>query len=63
MIGHIQIANPPGRHEPDAGEINYPFFFEQLDGLGYDGWVACEYRPRGGTREGLGWGGAFGLKT
>jgi hydroxypyruvate isomerase len=54
-IGHIQIAGVPGRHEPDAGEINYPFLFDRLDALGYDGWVGCEYRPKGRTEDGLGW--------
>jgi len=54
-IGHVQIAGVPGRHEPDVGEINYPYLFGLLDELGYDGWVGCEYRPRGATLEGLGW--------
>lgn len=54
-IGHIQIANVPGRHEPDFGELNYPFLFDVLDELGYDGWVGCEYKPRAGTVSGLGW--------
>ncbi len=54
-IAHIQIADTPGRHEPGTGEINYPFVFAELDRLGYDGWVGCEYRPRAGTRAGLGW--------
>ena len=62
-IGHVQIANPPERHEPDDGEIYYPYLFDLLDELGYDGWVACEYRPRGDTRQGLSWGAAFDLKT
>ena len=62
-IGHIQIANPPDRHEPDMGEINYPYFFQAVEAAGYDGWLACEYKPRAGTRAGLGWGRAFGLKT
>ncbi|WJY15233.1 hydroxypyruvate isomerase family protein [Pectobacteriaceae bacterium CE90] len=53
--GHIQIAAVPGRHEPDEGEINYPFLFEELDRLGYSGWIGCEYNPRGNTKEGLGW--------
>jgi hydroxypyruvate isomerase len=55
LIGHIQIAGVPGRNEPDSGELNYPFLFEELDRLGYDGFVGCEYRPRGDTRAGLGW--------
>ncbi|HLI30937.1 MAG TPA: 2-oxo-tetronate isomerase [Terriglobia bacterium] len=54
-IGHIQIAGVPGRHEPDIGEINYPFLFELMDNLGYSGWVGCEYRPARGTNEGLTW--------
>ena len=54
-IGHIQIAGVPDRHEPDAGEINYPYLFRLIDQLGYDGWIGCEYRPKAGTSEGLGW--------
>jgi hydroxypyruvate isomerase len=54
-IGHVQIADTPGRHEPGTGEINYPFVLGKLDALGYAGWVGCEYRPRAGTLEGLGW--------
>ena len=53
--GHIQIAGVPERHEPDVGEINYPYLFGVMDELGYDGWVGCEYRPRGETSAGLGW--------
>jgi hydroxypyruvate isomerase len=54
-IGHIQVAGVPERHEPDVGEINYPYLFELIDSLGYQGWIGCEYRPRAGTSEGLGW--------
>ncbi|CAJ4281712.1 2-oxo-tetronate isomerase [Burkholderia pseudomallei] len=54
-IGHIQIAGVPQRHEPDVGEIHYPYLFELIDVLGYDGWIGCEYRPKAGTSEGLGW--------
>ena len=54
-IGHIQIAGVPGRHEPDTGELNYPYLFRLLDELGYAGWIGCEYRPANGTVEGLGW--------
>ncbi|NMM27437.1 MAG: hydroxypyruvate isomerase family protein [Glaciimonas sp.] len=54
-IGHIQIAGVPERHEPDVGEINYPYLFELIDSLEYQGWIGCEYRPRGGTSAGLGW--------
>lgn len=54
-IGHIQIADNPGRHEPGTGEINYRFLFAQLDRLGYSGWVGAEYRPAASTEAGLGW--------
>lgn len=54
-IGHIQIAGVPGRHEPDVGELHYPYLFDVMDELGYAGWVGCEYRPRAGTSAGLEW--------
>jgi hydroxypyruvate isomerase len=54
-IGHVQIADNPGRHEPGTGEINYAFVLSELDRLGYDGYVGCEYKPAAGTSEGLGW--------
>ncbi|MDX1465945.1 MAG: hydroxypyruvate isomerase [Halomonas sp.] len=54
-IAHVQLADNPGRHEPGTGEINYPFLFAHLDRLGYDGWIGCEYKPKAGTQEGLGW--------
>ena len=54
-VGHIQIAGVPERHEPDTGELNYPYLFRLLDELGYAGWVGCEYRPAAGTVAGLGW--------
>jgi hydroxypyruvate isomerase len=54
-IGHVQIASVPARNEPDDGEVNFPYLFRLLDELGYDGWVGCEYRPRGRTEDGLQW--------
>lgn len=54
-IGHFQIAGVPTRNEPDIGEIYYPYLFELIDTLGYTGWIGCEYRPKAGTSEGLGW--------
>jgi hydroxypyruvate isomerase len=47
-IGHIQIADNPGRNEPGTGEINYGYVLRHIDALGYDGWVGCEYRPKAG---------------
>ncbi|HEY5167620.1 MAG TPA: TIM barrel protein [Pseudolabrys sp.] len=55
VVGHLQCAAVPSRHEPDEGEINYPAVFEAVDRLGYQGWIGCEYRPRGRTEDGLGW--------
>lgn len=54
-IGHIQVADNPGRHQPGTGEIHYPFLFAMLDRLGYKGWVAGEYIPQGPTADGLAW--------
>lgn len=59
--GHIQIAGVPDRHEPDRGEINYPYLFELMDELGYQGWVGCEYHPADGTLAGLGWARPWGI--
>jgi hydroxypyruvate isomerase len=55
IVGHVQIASVPSRHEPDGEELHYPFLFDELDRLAYAGFVGCEYRPRGSTSEGLGW--------
>ena len=63
-VGHFQIAGVPQRHEPDLGEVNYPYLFGVIDEVaascGWQGWVGCEYRPArgvqpGGTTAGLGW--------
>ncbi|KAB1073668.1 2-oxo-tetronate isomerase [Methylobacterium planeticum] len=55
IIGHVQTASVPERHEPGSGEMNDAHLFAELDRLGYDGFVGCEYNPRAGTTEGLGW--------
>jgi hydroxypyruvate isomerase len=55
LIGHIQIANPPYRFEPDNGEINYPYLFKLLEEANYEGWIGCEYKPSGPTSETLAW--------
>jgi 2-dehydrotetronate isomerase len=60
-IGHVQIAAVPSRAEPDEGEVSYPALFDALDRLGYAGWIGCEYKPRGRTEDGLGWGRRYGL--
>jgi hydroxypyruvate isomerase len=60
-IAHFQLADNPGRHEPGTGEINYRFLFGFLDSIGYDGWIGCEYRPKGNTVDGLSWRAAHGV--
>ncbi|OLP46972.1 2-oxo-tetronate isomerase [Rhizobium oryziradicis] len=55
MTGHVQIASVPSRHEPDGEELNYPYLFNLLDELDYQGFVGCEYIPSGHTLDGLGW--------
>lgn len=54
-FAHVQIASVPDRHEPDEGEINYDYIFNKLDEIGYQGFIGCEYKPRGETGDGLEW--------
>ena len=72
VIRHMQVAGVAGRCEPDnagpgdksgdqAGGIDYPALFRAIDDLGYGGWIGCEYRPRAGTAEGLGWARPYGI--
>jgi hydroxypyruvate isomerase len=61
LIGHVQVAAVPSRHEPDEGEINYPAIFQMLERVGYAGFVGCEYRPRGRTEAGLSWARPYGV--
>lgn len=62
-IAHVQIADNPGRHEPNTGEINYPYLFRHLDRIGYAGWVGAEYKPLAATADGLGWFREFARKS
>ncbi len=63
-VGHLQIAAVPDRGEPDAGELNFAWVFDELRRLNWSGWIGCEYRPRAtprpeapgqATSAGLGW--------
>jgi hydroxypyruvate isomerase len=54
-IGHIQIADNPGRNEPGTGEIHYEHVFAAIDRIGYTGWLGCEYKPATSTQAGLSW--------
>ncbi len=61
-IGHVQIADNPGRHQPGTGEINYRFLFQFLDRVGYAGFVGLEYIPDGTTEESLAWVREYGYE-
>jgi 2-dehydrotetronate isomerase len=61
VVGHVQVAGVPARHEPDEGEVNYAAILAEIDRLGYAGLVAAEYRPRGNTEAGLGWARSYGV--
>jgi hydroxypyruvate isomerase len=61
ITAHVQIAGVPERHEPDSGEVNYPYLFDWLDRRGYQGWIGCEYLPAGRTEDGLGWAIRYGI--
>jgi 2-dehydrotetronate isomerase len=60
-LAHVQIGNPPGRHEPGVGEIDLPFFLAHLEQLGWDRWVGCELLPSGPTLDSLSWARPYGL--
>ena len=62
LVGHVQIAAVPSRHEPDEGEVNYPEIFALLDRVGYGAWIGCEYRPRA-TNRGRAWAGRALLES
>jgi len=61
LVGHVQVAAVPSRHEPDEGEVNYPGIFTALDRVRYQGFVGAEYRPRGRTEDGLAWARPYGV--
>ena len=62
IVGHMQIAGPPSRHEPDQGELDHHWLLAEFDAAGWDGWVGCEYRPAGPTTEAsLGWAARYGV--
>ncbi|RZJ16758.1 MAG: hydroxypyruvate isomerase [Haliea sp.] len=60
-IGHIQVGNVPGRHEPGTGEIHFPYLLNLIEELGWDRWIGCEYTPSGPTLDTLGWGAPYGI--
>lgn len=62
LARHYQVASPPDRGEPDDGELNYRYLFNQIDATGFDGWIGLEYKPRAGTVAGLKWAAACGVE-
>lgn len=60
-IGHIQIADVPGRHQPGTGDIDFRTLFQAIDATTYEGWVALEYNPEGQTEDGFGFLRELGL--
>lgn len=55
LVGHVQIADHPGRHEPGTGAIDFAPVFRALADAGYAGFVGCEYHPSAATEDGLAW--------
>ena len=60
-VMHVQVGSPPGRHEPGCGEIDVCWLIGELDRLGYEGWIGCEYRPSQGTAASLEWARRYGI--
>ena len=54
-IGHVQIADAPGRHEPGSGELGLDGYLAGLEQAGYRGWVGLEYVPTGVSADSFGW--------
>lgn len=61
-IGHLQVGNVPGRHEPGNGEIHFPFLFDEIESRGWDGWIGCEYTPSAATTDTLQWARPYGVQ-
>lgn len=60
-IGHLQVGNTPGRHEPGMGELDLQRYFDLVDRKGWTGWIGCEYTPSSTTVDSLAWGAAYGI--
>ena len=63
IIDHIQFSSVPRRQEPQYGELNFPFLFDYLDEIGYDGWLAGEYHPKADSWDGLSWAVPYGFSA
>jgi len=54
-IGHVQIADAPGRNEPGTGELDIDRYLDRIAATGYDGWVGLEYKPTGASADAFDW--------
>ena len=54
-IGHVQIADAPGRNEPGTGELDIDAHLRRIASTGYDGWVGLEYKPSGASADAFDW--------
>jgi hydroxypyruvate isomerase len=54
-IGHVQIADAPGRGEPGSGKLSIEPWLAELAAAGYDGWVGLEYKPTGASADSFAW--------
>ena len=55
QMGHIQVADSPGRHEPGTGEISYRNVLAAIDALGYQGYVGLEYNATSSSEASFAW--------
>lgn len=60
LIGHVQVADPPSRHEPGTGELNFRNVFRAIDDVGYTGRIGLEYIPSRDTEGSLTWASEYG---
>jgi hydroxypyruvate isomerase len=54
-IGHVQIADAPGRNEPGTGTLDLDYYLGRVAATGYDGWVGLEYKPSGNSTDSFDW--------
>jgi len=55
QIGHVQVADAPGRHQPGTGTLPIARWLAALEQAGYAGWVGLEYVPDGPSADSLDW--------
>ncbi len=61
-VGHIQIADAPGRNEPGTGEIDHRNILAAVEASGYDGHIGLEYRPKTTSDAALAWIESYGYQ-